>query len=301
MRLLPSFRTDLPLASDPLGRFLPWLIAFMVFLAVLALAGVLAVDEAVGKWGAGAKGTLTVQIAPADGPVEKAEREDARRIAETLKVLRTQPEVEKAEAIGRDRMLTLLEPWLGDAATTADLPLPNLIDVRVAPGATLDIAALSRRLESNVPGVSVDDHRVWLDKLVRLVRGIEILAAVVLGLIFLATIGTVVFATHTGLAIHRGAIEVLHLIGAQDRYIAWQFAWRALVLGLRGGVFGLALAVPTLMLLGWLASRIEAGLLPDLTLTAIEWAVLALLPILVAAIAMTTARVTVLRTLAAML
>ena len=34
-------RSDLPLDKDALSRFLPWLIAFMVFLAVLAMANAL--------------------------------------------------------------------------------------------------------------------------------------------------------------------------------------------------------------------------------------------------------------------
>ena len=38
-------RTDLQLERDSLGRFLPWLIAFMVYLSVLAFAGMLALDD----------------------------------------------------------------------------------------------------------------------------------------------------------------------------------------------------------------------------------------------------------------
>ena len=37
-------RSDLPLDKDALSRFLPWLIAFMVFLAVMAMAGVLVLN-----------------------------------------------------------------------------------------------------------------------------------------------------------------------------------------------------------------------------------------------------------------
>ena len=118
--------------------------------------------------------------------------------------------------------------------------------------------------------------------------------------IALATAGTVVFTTRTGLAVHREAIEVLHLIGAQDSYVARQFAWRALMFGLRGGVIGLALAVPTLFAVGYLAASLEGGLLPAISFRASQWAGLAVIPLLVAAVAMLTARFTVTRTLAAM-
>ena len=81
----------------------------------------------------------------------------------------------------------------------------------------------------------------------------------ILALIGLATIGTVIFTTRTGLAVHQEAIEVLHLIGAQDSYIARQFATRALMLALRGGLIGLALAVPTLIAIGILSAAMDAG------------------------------------------
>ena len=294
-----AHRSDLPLDRDALSRFLPWLIAFMVYLACLALAGMLTLGAVAERWDAGVSGTLTVQIIPSESPT--AAPKEARRIEAALEILRTTPGIAGAEVIGEDRIMALLEPWLGSIGGSGDLPLPRLIDVELKAGAEVDTAALSKRLRQAVPGATVDDHGVWLDKLVRLLRAVEILASLVLLLIGLATVGTVVFTTRTGLAIHQEAIEVLHLIGAQDSYVAKQFATRALILGLRGGIIGLVLAVPTLMGIGALAARMEAGLLPDFTLTPAHWAAMVCLPLAVALIAMLTARLTVMKTLAEML
>ncbi len=52
------------------------------------------------------------------------------------------------------------------------------------------------------------------------------------------------------MSVHRDVIELLHLMGARDGYIAAQFERQALRLGLGGGVVGLALAVATLLALG---------------------------------------------------
>jgi cell division transport system permease protein len=60
------------------------------------------------------------------------------------------------------------------------------------------------------------------------------------------------------------------------------------------------LAVITVVLVERLFERMEAALLPDLTLLPGEWALLALLPLVVAGIAMLTARLTVLGTLGRM-
>lgn len=287
-------RTDLPLERDALARFLPWLIAFMVYLAALALAGVLVLNAMVERWDRGIGGTLTVQMMPAKAG------NDAKRIDTALALLRGTEGVLRAQPVDEARVLALLEPWLGGGGTTEDLPLPLLIDVELKPGASVDLEALATRLGKAVPGATVDDHRVWLDRLVSLIHMVEALAGIILLLIALACVGTVVFTTRTGLAIHHEAIEVLHLIGAKDAYVADQFAGRALSLGLRGGILGLVLAVPTLVGIGHLAREVEAGVLPDFNLTLLHWAALAVLPAAAAVIAMVTARFTVMRTLARM-
>ncbi len=288
-------RSDLPLDRDPLGRFLPWLIAFMVYLAVLALAGVLVINGTAGRWERGLGGTVTVQIAPADS-AEAA----GVRLRAALDVLRATPEVAHAEPIPESRIAALLEPWLGEIDAALDLPLPRLIDVRLKPGGDLDAEDLAMRLAAAVPGAALDDHRVWLDRLLRLVHTVEVLAGVILALIGLVIAGTVVYATRSGLAVHLDAIEVLHLIGAQDSYVARQFADRALALSLRGGAMGLLPGVATLIGIDQLAARLQGGPLPDLALAPAHWVILAVLPIVVAVIAMLTARVTVMRNLASM-
>lgn len=289
-------RSDLPLDKDALSRFLPWLIAFMVFLAVLAMAGMMVLKGTADRWDRGISGTLTVQLIPTDDP-----KADDERLQALLAQLARTPEVARYEALDDNRLLDLLEPWLGAGSEIQDLPLPRLIDVELRPGAALSTDAFAHALASKVPGVSIDDHRVWLDRLIRLIQSVQGLAAMVLFFIAMATVGTVVFTTRTGLAIHRDAIEVLHLIGAQDSYVAGQFASRAMSLGLKGGVIGLALALPTLLGIRALAREMDATLLPDVTLGAVHWAVLAGLPLVVALIAMTTARTTVMKTLARML
>ncbi|OHC74135.1 MAG: hypothetical protein A3G18_04680 [Rhodospirillales bacterium RIFCSPLOWO2_12_FULL_58_28] len=290
-------RTDLPLDSDSLSRFLPWLIAFMVFLAVMTLAGVMALNATASRWNKGISGALTVQIAPLETSVEKEEM----RLQAALTVLHATPGVADAKIISDAEIMALLEPWLGALGKAKDLPLPHLIDVELEDGADPDTAALTRRLEAAAAGASIDDHRIWLKRLINLIRTVEGLAAAVLALVCLSTVGTVIFTTRTGLAIHREAIEVLHHIGAQDSYIAEQFATRALMLGLQGGGIGLALAIPSLLGIGHLATQMETGLLPDFSLSALHWAVLAGLPPAVAVIAMLTAHLTVTKTLIKMI
>lgn len=289
-------RLDLPLDRDGSGRFLPWIVALMVYLASLALAGTLVVADAVTRWDRGLTGTLTVELPAApsgrnDGAVEAA-----------LKVLRGTPGITRADAFDAKRTAALLEPWLGTDIDAASLPLPRLIDVQIEPRAGVDLTALGERLAAAVPGAQLDDHRRWLNRVLRTAFAIEVVAGIIVALVGLAAVVAVIFATRTGLAVHHGIVEVLHLIGARDGYIARQFERHALRLGLKGGVAGLLLAIATLVGIGAVVTQVGAlddavRVLPALSAPAIEWVLLLLLPVAAGLVAMLTARITVLRAL----
>ncbi len=296
-------RGDLPLDRDPTGRFLPWLVALMVYLAALALVCAMVMSKMVERWDTGLSGSITVQIPPKQGtpgdPAEAGTAADASLDA-VIEILLATPGVISAEVLEPDEIVRLLEPWLGAGASYGDLPLPELIAVGIDPSAVPDLEKLSQRLARAAPGTILDDHQSWLGQLLDLARSIELVAVLVVVLVGASAVTMVVFATRMGLAIHGRVIELLHLIGAQDSYVAREFEMHSLKLALRGGVFGLALAVITVVLVERLFARMEAALLPDLALVPGEWAVLALLPLVVAGIAMLTARLTVLGTLGRM-
>ncbi len=292
----------LPLSHDASSRFLPWLITFMVWLATLALAAVMVLSAAGEQWRTGLTGSVTVQIVPTGSADSKIMQ---RRLEEALALLRASPQVVSAAPVPTDKVAALLEPWIGTAALfdSLKLPIPRLIDVTLAPsadGRPPDTSLLGARLGAEIPGATLDDHGRWLDRLLSLARAIEIIAFAVLGLICVAAIATIVFATRTGLAIHHDVIELLHLMGAQDDYVARQFQFNALWLGLKGGATGVVVAMATLLALGSIAGKIDAGLLPPISMAPAQWAALVSVGVATVVICLITARVTVLRTIGRM-
>jgi cell division transport system permease protein len=285
----------IPFGRDGSGRFLPALTALMVFLAGLALAAVMALDHTLARWDQSLTGTLTVEVPAATGAGDPG-------LAAALGVLHATPGVERATPLDRAATLKLVEPWLGTALSPADLELPRLIDVRLDPAARPDLAALRARLAQAAPGTTLDDHQLWLDSLARFARSAELTALAVLALIGGVAVLSVSFATRTGLAVHRDIIELLHLMGAHDGYIARQFERQALRLALIGGIAGLALAVAALLALEHATSAAAlfgrgVTLLPALHLRGWNWAALVALPPVAGLVAMSTARLTVLATL----
>ncbi len=289
-------RSDLPLKSDATSKFLPWLVALMVYLSAVAVAGVFVINGVIGRWDHDVSGTLTVQVIPVSGEGGEALTEE--RVRAAVELVHRVPGVLAVKALDKRQTLALLEPWLGSTEVVQDLPLPRLIDVTIDADAHLDLADLAEKLSRTVPGTSLDDHRIWLSRLINLSRTIQWLAVAVVLLIGAVTSTTVIYATRTGMAVHREVIEVLHLIGAHDDYIARQFADRAFALGFNGGLMGLGLAVPTLSAIGWGAHRLEGGFLPQISLSLAGFILIALLPAAAAVVAMVTARATVHGTLA---
>ena len=287
---MAASRNDLPLERDASARVLPWVIAVMVYLATLALAGSIATHGALSRWSAGLAGKATVQIDPAP------EQEMARRLRLALEVLRTAPGVIDAQLMPRERLAELLEPWLGKGNVAPDLPVPELIDVSIDPN-EVDLVELARRIEGVGAGVRLDDHTLWTRGLIVGGRSIQALALIAVVLIGFAAVAIVVFATRAGFAAHFDVIELLHLMGARDDYIARQFQRHFRWLSLKGGLVGLALAGATLALLGHFAGEVEGPLLPHLALGWIGWAFLAVLPPAAVLVATATARFTVMRAL----
>ena len=287
-------RRELALERDGSGRFLPWLIALMVYLACLALAGAVTLSELSTRWGAGLNGTMTVQIAPPD---DDGGGSDSVAIAAVMDVLHALPGVAQARALPRHEIVALIEPWLGRGNISDDLPVPTLIDVARKPGASVDAIGLAIRLEQVAPGTRLDDHEIWITRLARLSNTISAIAGAIVLLIGIATLGTVVFATRAGLAVHMDVIETLHVIGARDDYIARQFQARSLSLALRGGLLGLVLALLTLATVAGLAGQFDGALMPRMALTPALWGGLAALPLGASLIATVTARMTVLSAL----
>ncbi len=288
-------KSDVPFHSDASRRFVPLIVAAMVYLAALALAGAMAIGGTVERWSTALQGTLTVQVPSATG--DTAAVETTARTETALAALLQTAGVATAVPLKTAEVTALLEPWLGTGNIPGDLPVPVLIDVTIEPGASVDLKALATLLKNIVPGATLNDNGVWLEQIIRLARSIQWVAGIVVGLVGGAAVAIIVFATRAGMAVHQDTIELLHVIGARDSYIARQFQFQAMKVSLTGGVIGLALAGVTLGVLALAGGGARSPLVPRAGLDALQWGALAALPVLAALIATATARATVSRAL----
>ncbi len=219
-------------------------VAIMTFLAAVTSGGVAMVIGSASEWQSEIAREITIQVRPISGHDIEAEVMRAADIARGTRG------VEDVRVYSRRESERLLEPWLGPGLSLDDLPVPRMIAVRVAPGAAPDIAALRETLMREVTGASLDDHRGWIDRMRGMARTAVAGGLMVFGLVLVATILSVTFATRGAMASNRPIVEVLHFVGAKDAYIARQFQRHFLALGLKGGALGGGAAVVFLALAG---------------------------------------------------
>ena len=282
----------------PEGRLtgpMPWVIAIMMFLTVLAAASGLGLRNAASSLDSDISNRVVVQIVEANPEFREAQA----RIATSE--LRKLSGVEAVRRVPPDEMERLMEPWLGEGGGEGDIPVPAMIDVDLAPEALGRIDVIRAAVREVAPSARVDDSAQWLAPLARLIDSLELLA---LGLVLLmvgATAATVVLAARAALDTHRGTIEVLHLMGATDVQVARLFQRRIALDALFGGFVGLAAGSLVLLVIGNRVGALGSELLGSAGLPLTSWLILVMLPVAGVILSMLVARTTILRALGRLL
>ncbi len=274
------------------GAPLTAVIAVISSLASLALAAFLLIATAANSWTTELKSSVTVQVKGVDAAEIEA------RTAAAAKILAAAPGVLEFEVISSGDAAKLLEPWLGKG-NAQSLNVPALIELRLSEDGRRNIGGLSESLRSIAPGLAIDDHAGWNDRLAAAARSGQALAFSVFALIMGAACAISIFAARAGLSANAEVVSLLHLVGATDAFIANEVQRRFTVIGLRGSIIGVATALFLLSLFA-LATRArgaEGFLLPGLTIGPGLAIPLLAVPIAICFVTAVAARLTVMRTL----
>jgi len=281
--------TPLLPVEDAREMALFFVVGALCFLAALATLSAKSTYGAARSWTAEVEGELTVSLPDAD-----------RRGAESARKL-----IESAEGVKEARLLSkaeidaLLEPNFGSRGLPESLPLPQLIAVTAEPDAQFVGPTLERRLTEAGFANAVDEHADWAGDVRRMLAIARLVALTAVALLASTAIAVIAFATHAALLARRDIVDVLHLAGARDRYIAGLFERRFWLLGLRAGAVGalLALGAAAAMIFAVHSSGARTGLLPELSFDFQDLLILVLTPVIAGLAARIAARVTVIRSL----
>ena len=214
------------------GRSLTLVITIMCFFACLTAGAVYMISQSADAWLRDIASEVTVQVQPP----EKGDPE--KLVQDVAAFLGKQAGIEKARALSLDDSKKLLEPWLGNSDDLKALPIPRLIALEVDRSSPPDLERVKADLEKQFPAATLDDHRRWQQQIRTITRSFALGGFAVLILVAAATIAIIVSATKSSMASNREIVEVLHFVGATDRFIAREFEKHFLNLGIRSGLVG---------------------------------------------------------------
>ena len=252
-----SLKRNKPLvpAESIAGRALITVIAIMTFLASLAAGSGLLVGQASRDWTQSVSREMTIQVKPVAGRDVEA---DVRRAVD---LARKAQGVSGVRVFDKAQSEHLLEPWLGTGLDLGALPIPRLIVLELGVE-RFESTGLRKALADGVPNALLDDHRLWLERLAAMARALVGLVTLIFALVLMAMALAVTFATRGAMAGNREILDVLHFVGAEDRFIAAEFQRHFLWLGLRGGCIGGGCAMAAFalsgVLSGWMSNLAES-------------------------------------------
>jgi cell division transport system permease protein len=289
----------IPVAAQPM-RTLTLAMAVMCYLATLSLGGLMLVEAAVTQWVSGIGSEMTVQVKPLSGT------DIAREVKKAREILSATPGIASVRKLDGEFVEDLLEPWLGATSALQELPVPVLLAVAVERDGPPDLKALEQRLAHDVKGASLDTHARWQSELARAAFSMRGLSLAILVLIAVSAMALVIFATRSVLDANRAVVEILHLVGAGDDFIASAVKGRFLRSGFFAGLIGTLGGVLTFALIRALGAPVGRSALAeastDLLISAppvalATYTVFLLVPICITLLSLVTAHLAVMRQL----
>ena len=243
---------------------------------------------------------ITVQVEPKDkGDIDKS-------VKDVVAYLEKIPGIKAVKPLSLEDATGLLEPWLGSSDALKSLPVPRLIAIEIDRNEPPDLEEVSASLTKQFKGVALDDHRRWQQQIRAVTRSFALGGLSILALVAAATTAIIVSATKSAMASNRDIVEVLHFVGATDKFISREFEKHFLRLGIRAGIVGAVLAMlvflgmPVIMDLlgGGNISAVEMQrLIGTGALDATGYILLGLVVVIVAALCTVTSRMGVYRIL----
>lgn len=282
--------TPLLPVSDAREAALFFVVGALCFLAALAALTTRGTYKAAEAWGAQIEGDITVVMRDTD-------RRTAEQAADRVTGLAS---VFEARILSREEVEALLEPSLGPGGMPDGLPIPILMVVQ----ADTSVGDPTQSIEGVLDDLSIDGDVAGNAGYAENVRGalgvLRLVALSIVALLSATAVAVIAFATHAALLARRDIVDVLHLSGAEDRFIAGLFERRFWILALQAGLGGSVAALMITALIVFTGSGsdgVEAQLLPRLSLDFWDIVILLVTPLMAGLAARVAARITVLASL----
>lgn len=288
-------------AGTVTGTSLTMVVTIMCFLACLTAGAVYMINQSASAWLRNVSSEVTIQIEPRENI------DTEKTVRDVTVYLASQQGVRGVRPLSLENTTELLEPWLGKSEALKELPVPRLIALELDRISPPDLDRLRASLAQQFKSTTLDDHRHWQQQIRSVTRSLALGGIAILILVGAATTAIIVSATRSAMASNREIVEVLHFVGATDRFIAREFETQFLRLGIRAGFVGAVTAMAVFYLMPTIMQFLGGGgaltmaevrrLIGTGNLDLLGYLVLVLVVLIIAVLCMFTSRLSVKRIL----
>ncbi len=300
--LVTGRRNEITTEDDDTSAFMYVLTSIYMYLFVVVLAIVMAINAMADNWKKDIMGSVTVQIIPVEDANKHIDTEKTQEQQnKVLQFMENLSGVESVNALDSQTVEKLMTPWLGNKVDISSLPIPMLLDVKLKPNTELNYDEVTRGLRQISENASVDNHRLWLNRLIKFASSLKNIALAVLLMVIGICAFSIYYSTRTSLGINLNTIEILHIIGAKDDYIAKQYARNFAKIGFFSGIIGLMAAIPCIILVAKYGISTGSGLIKGAQLSTFAWVLIMVTPLFSSLYAMAMSYLTVRKSLEKMI
>ncbi len=291
-------KNEIPIDDEETSIFMYVLSSIYMYLFIIVLAIVMSINTMVKSWEKDILGSITIQVSPIEDENKKIDADKTQeQLNKVLQFVENAEGVKSVHVIDDETVERLMTPWLGNKVDVNALPIPQLLDVQLKENAEINYDEMTRGLHKVTSNASIDNHRLWLNRLLKFAGSLKTLALSVLFMVIGICAFSIYYSTRTSLGINLNSIEILHIIGAQDDYIAKQYAKSYAKIGFFSGVIGLIFAIPSIVIVSKYGISTGSGLLNSAGLSTFHWLLMMVTPLLSLFYAMGTAYYTVRKSL----
>ena len=296
--LLLKNKYEIPAEEDNTSTFVSVLTSIYMYLFVIMLAIFMAINAMATNWEKDIAGSITVQITPVED--ENRHIDTVKTTDQQNRVLQFMEHISGVESVHilDDKVVQkLMSPWIGNKVDLNTLPIPRLLDVKLKPNAELNYDEITRGLRLLTPNASIDNHRLWLNRLIKFATSLKTIALSILLMVIAICAFSIYYSARTSLNININSIEILHIVGATDDYIAKLYSKTYAKIGFFAGIAGLMIAIPCILIVGKYGISTGSGLLNGACLSTTAWVLIMMTPLFSLIYSMLTSYFTVLKSL----
>ncbi|MCR5507024.1 MAG: hypothetical protein K6F04_04215 [bacterium] len=282
-------KTDIAFKTDLNKGFLPFITAFMVFVASITFATALIGNSLATDWNKHMNNNLTIQVLP-DMKAKNPSQEIEARINNISKILKQTPGVKSYYAMTKDETVNLLKPWLGGKI---DITLPRIISVQTSDVIPLNTKTLTNEIRSYSSLIKLETYENWMYDFKNTISAVQTLLGLIIVLILATTAITISYATKSGLNINRKVINIMHMVGATNKYISTQFSRQMMILAISGGFVGYIISCLVIFIIKTISEEISDGIIANFEFSSYVYLEMLLIPIIAGIIAKVSAMLTI--------